>query len=202
MDSEIAQENKKRLIVLVPDCLADNMGLAHKIHWMAIRDACEVYYLTLVDDYEKMLAVSRCMATVKAVTAGNWLVVNSRVTETKEWLQTLRDIYRPGDIIVCHEEQLVKQGPLKTIPASEFLRETFHLPVYTISGFYHPQQVQVRHWLVSLLFWIGCLVILGIFTLLEIQMDQVAQGITRVMVLTFLVLFEVGAIWTWSSISR
>ncbi len=202
MDAELAQENKKRLIVLVPDCLADNLGMAHKIHWMAIRDACEVYYLTLVDDYEKMLAVSRGIATVKAITAGNWLVVNSRVTETKEWLKALRDIYRPGDIIVCQEEQLVNQGPFKTMPVSEFLRETFHAPVYTISGFYHPEQVQVRHWLVSLLFWLGCLVILGVFTLLEIQMDQLAQGITRVTVLTFLVLFEVGAIWTWSSISR
>jgi hypothetical protein len=202
METIIEQENKKRLIVLVPDCLSTDMNMAHKIHWMATRDHCDVLYLTLISDEEKLMAVSLQMATMKAVTAGSWLVVSSKLTDTRAWLRTLREVYRPGDILVCHEEQWVKDGLFRTRPASDYLRETLHVPVDTIAGFYHPEQVQINHWLHSLLFWVGCLVILGIFTFIEIQMDQNAQGAARMVVLVMLVFFEIAAIWTWTSISE
>jgi hypothetical protein len=201
MDSNLEVELKHRLIVLVPDCLAGSLDMARKVYSIAQSEDRDVLYLTLVDDDEKMIAVSRSMATMKAVTAGQWLVVNSRLTGTGHWLAALREIYRPGDMIVCHEEQSVKDGFLRTQPVSEFLRATLKAPVRIISGFYHPQKVQAVQWLRGLLFWLGCLVILAGFTLLEIRLDQATAGAAHTWLLMVALVFEFGSVWVWNIVT-
>jgi len=202
MDSFPNQEKRKRLIVLVPESLAGDLKLAHKVHWIAIRDRCDVLYLTLVDEYEKMLTVSRRMATMKAVTSDDWLFVNTMVVETSGWLKTLREIYQPGDILVCHSEQLVKNGLFGTIPIQEFLQASLKAPVATLSGFFHPQRAQVRQWLQGGLFWIGCLAILGGFITLGIEMDHQAQGFARTALLIVGIMIAIGAIWVWNNLTN
>lgn len=194
-------KRKKRLIVMVPDGLAGNLELAQKIYWLAARSGCEVTYLALVDDEDEALTITRHMATMKAVTAGNTLAVDSVVASTAHWLKTLRGIYRPGDRIVCHAEQSVKNGFLKTLPIDEFLREALETNVITISGFYHPQQIQMRRWLHGLITWVGFLAILAIFTLLEIRLDPVFHGSAGKLLLGAIFTTEVGSIWAWNNIS-
>jgi hypothetical protein len=194
-------KGKKHLIVMVPDGLAGNLDLAQKIYWLAARSGWEVIYLALVDDEDETLTITRHMATMKAVTAGNALVVHSVVTGTAHWLKTLREIYRPGDRIVCHAEQSVKNGFLKTQPIAEFLPEVLATNVITISGFYHPQQIQMRRWFHALVTWLGFLAILAIFTLLEIKLDPVFHGFAGKLLLGAIFTVEVGSIWAWNNIS-
>ena len=73
MDSHKGQEKKKRLIVLLPVCMANDFELAHMIHWMAYQKNCDVFYMTVAESNDNSLALSRDMATLKAVTAGNGL---------------------------------------------------------------------------------------------------------------------------------
>lgn len=200
MLSTVDPEKKKRLIVLVPDCLAGNPDLAHKVYWMAIRDQCEVLYLALVDNEDYMLSTVRYMAIMRAVTSGNNLVVESKLTETALWLKTLREIYHPGDRIVCHEEQFVKNGFQKMVPITDFLQSTLHVPTITISGFYHPQRVQISQWARSLAAWLGFLVILVGFTMLEIRFDYLFQSTLGKIFLCVLMAIELMAIWGWNKI--
>jgi hypothetical protein len=202
MGSIIEQETKNRLIVLVPDCLASNLELARKIHWIAIRERRDVLYLTLVDNVEKLLNVSSCMARVKEVTSGNWLVVNTNVTETKNWLKTLREVFVPGDMIICHEEQTVESGFFQTIPMEDYLRSNFQGPVGVVAGFYQPGKVLVKNWLVSFLFWMGFLTIIAVFALLEFRLSLEIKGFTRSILLMMVIFFEFGAIWAWNRITN
>lgn len=194
-------ERNKRLIVLIPDGLAGNLELAQKIYRMAAHQGCEVHYLALVDQGEDMLTITRHMATMKAVTAANTLVVHSSVTETRRWLNALREIYRPGDRVVCHAEQSVKNGFLKTMPIDEFLQDSLNFPVHTLSGFYHPQQIQVRRWVYTLVTWIGFLAILAVFTGLEIELDPIFNGSAGKLLLGVIFAVEIGSIWAWDFIS-
>lgn len=196
-----SETTEGRLIVLMPDSLATDLDVARKIYWIAQRKQCRVMYLTLVDDDEKMLTVARQMATMKAVTSSNHLSVDAKLVKTPLWLVTLKEIYQPGDQIVCHEEQVVKNGFLKTKPVTEFLRETMRVPIITISGFYHPQQVQVKQWLHNFVSWIGFLLILAAFTVLEINLDHTLHGGIGTVILAILVVLEIGAIWVWNSIT-
>ncbi|MBE0699185.1 MAG: hypothetical protein IH586_19870 [Anaerolineaceae bacterium] len=191
-------QQKIRIIVLVPEGITNLIGFAQKIHWMAMNDHYDVLYLGIVNDVEKSLSVSRRIATLRAATSENRLTVSGKLAPAQEWFRILRETYQPGDIIVCHEEQTVKNGFFRRMPAKYFLESAFGVPINVITGFYNPQSVQLKQWAHNFLFWIGCLVIVGIFSFLETQMEQYTQGLTRIMILMILVLFEVGLFWTLS----
>jgi hypothetical protein len=202
MDSTAEPASKKRLIVLIPEGLTDYSNLAHKIFRMALRDHSDVLYLTFVYDDETRLTISRGMATLKALTASDLVMVTSKMTHPDDWLYTLHSVYQPGDSIVCHEEQFIRNGFLKTIPIHDFLSEGFKAPIYTLTGFYHPWRVLSRKWLYGLLFWMGCLVILAGFSIMEIKIDREIQGVARTALIFIVLAFEFGAFWAWNHIPK
>ena len=192
---------KGRLIVLVPECLVSNIELMNKIYQMARREQREVFYLALVDEDANMLAATRSIATLKALVSGGQLSSASQVVETSHWTGALREIYRAGDIIVCHEEQRVRSGFFHTIPACEYLETMYQEPVRVISGFYHPERLQIGQWVKRAVFWVGLLVIMAAFLLLEIQMDQAIHGITRTVLLIILLGVEIVFGIAWNKMS-
>ena len=200
MVSNPAERNPKRMIVLLPECLMNDMDMARKIHLMASRSHCDILYLTLLINNERMLSVARSMATLKAMTSGNGVLVQSKLVNRTQWLKTLRDIYQPGDQIVCHEEQFIAIGFFRTSPIREYLCNEFAVPIITLSGFYHPQKALFKLWFSSLTTWVGFLFILGIFTFLEIQVDGRLNGVTGKALFFILILVEFGAVWAWNAI--
>lgn len=199
LDSIDGQERKGRLIVFVPDCLAGDRELAHKIFWIALRERCDVLYLTLVENDTDMQSLSQRMAAMIAATGENCITVDSTLVNVEQWLKMLRQIYHPGDRIVCHEEQLVKQDFMKLIPITNFLHDELNFPIISISGFYHPQQIQARKWMHEVFAWLGFIIILAGFTILEIQLDHFLLGIIGKVALCVLVTFEIMAIWAWNN---
>lgn len=191
-----------RLIVLMPACLTANFALARKVHWMASREQCEVLYLTLVDDREDWLLMSRNMATMEAVTSANILTVHSKLTKTDAWLEKLHEVYRPGDTVVCHAEQTVRVGRFQTEPVSAYLSQILTPSLKVLEGFYQPRRVQLADWLAKLLFWLGFFLIVAVFSVLEVQLDQALHGSARMLLLAIVMLFEVGAVWAWNRIER
>ncbi len=191
---------KKRLIVLLPESLAGKAELARTVHQMALQNGADVLYLTLVDDDEKNLTAAREMATMKAITADNRLVANSRLVATNKWLKLLRETYRVGDIVICHAEQTVRDGVFSTRPTSEFLQETLSVPVITLAGYYRPRNEHIKALLINLLTWVGFLVILTAFTLLEFSLDSAIHGATHTILLVLLVTVEFGAVLAWNNL--
>jgi hypothetical protein len=173
--------------------------VAYKVHWLALRYKCDVIYLTLVDDLERMLSVSRYMATMKATTSDQALHVDWEIVETSHWLEKLQTLIYPGDILGVQEEQNAKIGFLQTIPLEEFLKTKFKNQVISIFGFYHPEKEQIARWLHSLLFWAGIAIIMAIFTLLEIRIDQGMQGVGRSVILMVMIGLELGSIFAWNN---
>jgi hypothetical protein len=193
---------KTRLIVLVPTGLAGSPDLAKKIYWLALRYQCDVLYLASVDDEDEKLSVSRSMATMKALTSNELVAVRTKLTYEKDWLKILKEVCLPGDRIICHEEQFVRTGFLKAVPIRDSLSEVFNGPIVTISGLYHPWRVISRKWLYRLLFWLASPLILALFTLLEIQIDQTIQGLTRTILLLAVLVVEVWTFWAWNHLPK
>jgi hypothetical protein len=202
MDAAVRSAEKGRLIVLVPESLVPDMEMMNQIYQMATRERCEVFYLALVDGNSKMLAATRSIATLKALVSGGKLSSASRVVDASHWLETLREIYRSGDMIVCQAEQQVRSGLFRTRPASEVVRAELHAPVSTISGFYHPEDLQVGRWLNRLIYWAGLLAIVGLFFLLEIRLDQGIHGTARSVLLAALLLATLAAGIAWNKIGN
>jgi len=200
MVSEINSPQNARLIVLLPENLAGNLEFAHMIHRMAVKAKKDVLYLTLMDNTDNLLGVSRQLATMKAVTESNLIRARSIQVSVSHWLGKLQDIIRPGDTVVCHEEQVVKQSFLKTEPISDFLNSVMNQSIITVKNFYHPQRIQIKNWLLTVLFWVGALAILAGFSLLEVQADTAIPGSINKLVLAAMLLIEFGAVWVWTRI--
>lgn len=185
------------LIVLISDDMANNSNLAHKIYWMAEHDNMAVLYLVLVEGKEESITISRSMATMKAVTSANRLFVEVQQTDKTLWLETLHQTICPGDIIICLEEHTIGNGMLKSIPVREFLASHLDTPVRSISGFYQLNFNRQRTWLCEASTLLGYLVIIALFTWLEIRLDQALDGpLARLLIMTTFC-FEMGAFWAW-----
>ena len=194
------ETEKKRLIVILPDSLAGNLELAHKIHWVALREHCDVLYITLVDNFDRYLQKSRSMATMAAVTGSNILAAHTKLVEAPDWLETLRETIRPDDIIICNQEQMAKKGWFGILPLGEFLPTILENRIILISGFYNPVQEQLKR--ISSQFWYlaSFLIILALFTALEIFLDQHLTGAVRLILLCAVVCVEFGAIYVWNNL--
>ncbi len=192
---------KPRLIVLLPESMAGDGDFAQRIHWMAARSDKDVLYLTILDVPENYLTVSRGLATMKAVTESNVVRTASVQVPAGRWFRKLQDLARPDDVIVCHIEQQVKQGFMKSIPLAEFLTRTTTQQVITVDGYYHPQQAVLAGWLHAIVFWIGAALILAGFTYLEVQAGAFIPGLASKLVLFIILGFEFGAVWVWSRIN-
>lgn len=190
-----------RLIVLVPENLLGNTELMNKVYRMATREEREVFFLALVDGSTQLLAATRSVATLKALVSGGRINAGSQVVEASHWLPALREIFRPGDVIVCQAEQQVRSGFLRTVPVSDFVREHMKAPVRTISGFYRPVRMQMQHWLGNIVYWVGLLAIIVSFFMLEVRLEQGVHGIARTVLLIVLLIAALGAGIIWNKIS-
>jgi hypothetical protein len=194
-------KEKNRLIVILTDDLAGDLQLAHKIHWMAIRDKRDVIYLTLVESEDHWLATSRYMATMKAATCSEQINTTVKLIKRDAWLKILTETYSPGDIVICQDEQYVSTGFLRLIPMRELLKN-MKIPGRSIAGFYHPWRVQINQWFYNILFWSGCLITLALFSYLEIQIDKTTEGLVRLILWFIAINFEFGALLAWNRYLR
>ncbi len=200
MEAGINTGDRKRLIILLPEYLAGNLELAKKIYWLGIREHREILYLTLVDETERRLTVSRSMATMRAITSGNGMPVTAVLIETSTWMNALKGIFSPGDVFVCQDEQTVKDGFFHTNPLRDFLAESFQTTVIPLSGFYQPQKMQVKTWLKEIVFWIGALILMAGFFTIDIHFARLATGMARTALGIIGIALELGAILAWSRV--
>ena len=189
---------RKRMVVILPEDLAGSIAVANRIHQMASLEQFEVLYLTLVDDYDKMLSRSRSMTTMDAVTGGNRLMVFSRLVKTSEWLNTLMDTLQPDDIIVCQAEQLVSTGPVEREPLGQYLHKSLPNRVIIMSGFYRPVVEQIKRLTLQGVFLLGFLVIFALFTALEIYLDRSLAGAIHTFILCAVIVCEFGIVYAWN----
>lgn len=198
MDLFIEPKTRNRLIVLIPDSLADNTELARKIHHIADQECLSVLYLVLVNDADKMLDVSRSIATMKAVTSASSLIVESKLIEPGNLLQTLQMRTYPGDMIARLDEPTVASGYFQMVPASEFLASDGKAPVSLYSNGSQQSQDQSQSWFYPLLSLLGFFVIIVAFTWLEMSLNLSSQGGLQKLLLIILFVIELGALFAWN----
>ena len=201
MDTQMGLEKKNHLIVLLPVSKANDIELAHTIHWTAFQKNCDVVYLTVEDSNDGSLALSRDMATMKAVTAGNWLNVQWIQASPTDWLARLEEIYQPEDEILCNEEQTIDHGLLREVKLNRFVIESSAADMDLESNFYPTREEKRKKGIPEFLSLMGFLAIIALFTWLQIQMDGAVQGTLGTTIALLVLCVEFGAIWVWNNIT-
>ncbi len=200
MPTQNELESCPNLIVILPESMAGNISLAYRIYWLAEQESRNVLYFTLAEDQQHLLQISRRLATMKALTSNPKTRTSSKIVPRNDAMRILPQIFHAGDRIVCPPELTVKTGLLHQAPITTYLQEELHLPVTPIAGFYKPLKVQTQHWLNVLVFWAICLLLMGFFTYLEVEIDQQLHGALRSILFYLSISLEFGAILTWNHI--
>ena len=201
MDTQMRLEKKNHLIVLLPVNKANDIELAHTIHWTAFQKNCDVVYLTVEDSNDGSLALSRDMATMKAVTAGNWLNVQWIRASSTDWLARLEEIYQPEDEILCDEKQTLDHGLLSKVKLHSLESETTADDLHLDAGFYPTRAAERKKGIPGFLSLMGFLAIIALFTWLQIQVDGAVQGTLGTTIALLVLCVEFGAIWVWNNIT-
>jgi hypothetical protein len=198
MDSPVVESKNSRLIFILPDSLAGNLELAHQLHRIALMEHRDIFYLTLVKDTDAMLPLIRQLTSMKAATVGEDIRAFSKCISQDDWLESLKKIYRPGDALMCPEELTVKSGFMQSIPMTTVLYEKFKTPVRFIAGAWMNGHKPVWQHLYQIIFWLGCLLILGLFSMIEISIDRYFQGFTHIALLGIVFVVEFGSLIVWN----
>lgn len=187
----------RRLVVLVPDTDVDESELATRIWSLASPRGLAVLYLGMIRDGRAESLTRRRLITLAAITRDDWAHVETRLEPEGNWIQIVRHIWEPGDLIVCHAEQALSGWSLKRKSLAQSLAAALNTPVYVLSGFYPGLPTEQPRWLARLLSWLPPLVLLVLFFMLQVRITWGTTGWIQTALLCLSVIVEFGLIGTW-----
>lgn len=192
-----------RLLVLIPDQDTDETELARRVWELASPRHLAVVYLSLTTDALTEARARRRLATLAAVTRDEWVNVQTRMVIGGDWRKAVRAVWRSGDLVVCHAEQMVPDGfvGMWRKPLGQALVATLNAPVYLLTGFYMALPAPTTRRFSQLLSWsIPLLILIGFF-MLQVQIEQQVTGWLKTMLLSASVALEFGLVGLWNRFS-
>lgn len=196
----------RRFIVLVPAALVDIAAMLHTIWAMARPDATSVLFLGLVgrsapEEDEMRL----CLATLASLTRDDQVDAQTHIARETDWVNAVRQVWRPGDVVICQAEQMISRGLLGWRPLWQSIENSLAVPVYIVSGVVSPQQFvmraraarteRVKRLLSSTL--ASMLIVAGFFYV-QFHIDLVFSGVLRAALLCMSGVLEAGLLGMWN----
>ena len=195
MDLLIETRVKNRLIVHIPETLADHTDLARRIHWMADQEDLAVFFLVFVDDSGEELQTMRRVATLKAVTSASRLEVESKLIATGDCYDTVQGIAGPDDLVAVLDDQGAAGGYFKMIPVNEFLASRADFRISPA-----PSR-RIAPWVSQVLVFAGFLLIIAVFAWMEINLHLAFSGGLHKAFLFILFGAELAVIAGWNKVT-
>lgn len=190
-DSQRGMEYPPRLIVLVPANI--ECGAATQQIWGLAHAACmHIQLLGLCNDATEESRLRRGLITMASLLQNSKLSAEMKVATGTDWLNTLKTNYEAGDMIVCFAEQ--ETGFLRK-PLSQILESNLKATVYILSN-PAPQKFNSNR-LAQLRIWVGIIVIIAGFTLLQAKIVQLPPVWLQNLLLILSIISEFWLIWVW-----
>jgi hypothetical protein len=149
------------------------------------------------DDY----TMRRLLATLAAATRDSQLRVETQLVRGKNWLQVIRALWQPGDLVVCHREQTIRGWNFKRRGLAQTLVTAMNVPVYILDGLCpkpsSDQPGPASRLLRSLL---PFLIIIGSF-LLQVQITNSFTNWLYHLLMILSAIIELGLLALWNQMS-
>lgn len=191
----------KRLIVLVPNIeLAQDARLPQRIWQLASPGKVPVVYLALAGDYDSEMSARRRLTLLAAITRDKHVHVDIQIAHSSSWVEALRTMAQTGDIILSHAGQMAHKGLFGTEPLCDQLGRCLTEPIYLLNGYVQDEPRKSSQFM--RLFVAGVilgLILIGFFAL-DAQVINQLKGTFQQVMLVFLLLIEIGAIWAWNGL--
>lgn len=168
----------RRLLVLLPNADLNEALLARALWTLAGTHHAAIQLVALVDDWADEGQVRTRVALLTALLRGDGLEPAEHYElDRTDWEGIVRQLYRPGDVIVCHAEQTlpVSNGGLKphVSPLSTHLA-MLHMPVCELRGAI--RQAPAMTLRRALRVWVLPLLVIGLSLALEVLFVRWARN--------------------------
>lgn len=189
-----------RMLVLVSRLNISDADFARKIWEMASPAHMNVMYLCVVSSTDEQMQAERRLATLAAITRDAWVRVEFSVVQSNSWLETVKTLWKPGDVVVCHAESAGKRGWSEREPLDQALIRALKTPVYVLSGFAEESPAKWKHRFLLIPYWLSLIAIIAGSFLFQAKIYQADKGFVGTLMVLLTFVFEVGVIWFWNSI--
>jgi len=183
-----------RLVVLVPDLEWEFIPAIHRIWELANSQCARVLLISLCKDPSQELSLRRALIILCAMLQDGRIPVETKVESRMNWVDVVKHNHQTGDMIVCFAEQ--RAGFLQK-PLSQILASNLSVPIYVVSGVHIP--MPRSNWLTQVTAWLGSIVIIAGFGLLQVKIMQGSKDWFQTLLLILVVIFETWLIWVWDS---
>jgi hypothetical protein len=190
----------KRLVVLVPNQDIDVATFSRKIWSLAFPDRLGILLITLPTESDYLLTAERRLTTIAAMLRDPRLHIETQVFPSRSWLKIARQVWKPGDLLVCPAEQAISTGIGKRSALALALASTFKAPVYRLKGFYQQPKAGIPNWIKTIPYWVVLLATIAGFFKFEAVVDASVKGWVGRILLLIIVAIEIGLIYLWTSL--
>jgi hypothetical protein len=136
VDTLTALREFRRLIVVIPGQLTDQVQFSRAVRNLALPGQKTVVLVMLVDQPDDELAGQRQLATLSSLVNDPRIKVQTAIAWDRSWEKSLRKMALAGDLIVCPAETTVRKGFNKQETLSQALSRALAFPVYILRGFF------------------------------------------------------------------
>jgi hypothetical protein len=185
-------ETDRRLVVLIPSDI-DYSAVTRQIWELAHTSGMHIQLLGLCTDRTEEPALRRALIGMASLLQDSKICAEAKVDIGTNWMAIVKANYQPGDAIVCFAEQ--RTGLLNR-PLSQVLESSFAATVYVFSN-PTPQKAN-SNLLSQIITWLGFIVIIIGFGLLQANIVQLPMGWLQITLLTLTILPEFWLIWVWN----
>jgi hypothetical protein len=187
----------ERLLVLIPDCEANEPALAKAIWSRAVSNRLPVVLMGTCATVNQEPRARRRLATLAALIRDTDVSVETQIHPGLDWVEAVVSQVRTGDLVVCQAEQTVRNPFLKAQPLAALLLKKIEPPVVVISGFY-PQLPPDQSAASSLLLSATPFIIFVLSSVFQFALYRVSGGTALTLLLLVSVIVEYGLIGLWN----
>lgn len=192
--TQIDPERFPQLIILVPagfDCTS----VTRRMCKLASETNSYIQLLGLYKNEEEELALRRELAMASALIRDARVYAEVRVEPGTNWVEAVRNIYQPGDMIVCLTDQ---PTGIRRKPLSQILESSFKTTIFILSE--TPMHKQESRLLSQVIAWSGLAAIIGGFFILQVDITRMPQGGLQTLLLILLLVPEIWLVQLWNSL--
>jgi hypothetical protein len=183
-----------RLVVLIP-AASDYAAAAHRISELATASGAEVFLLGLCKNAAHELSLRRELITLAALLRDARVSAEAKVEIGMNWMDAVKNNYRPGDVIVCFAD---RHPGLWQRPFIQILESNFNASMYILSGLY-PEKTE-SNVLSQVIAWSGFIGLIVCFGILQAQLIQLPEGWLQIVLLILSIILEFWLILVWNNL--
>jgi hypothetical protein len=190
-----------RLLVLAPAAVPAE-ALAQRAWQLAAPGGLEILFIGLMQSGQKDYGHLRHLATLAALTRDKRVAVEVYPVETNEWIEAVRQVWRPGDVVICHAEQRATGWRGRRQALGWELVRRLEVPVCIISGLCPRQSAEPSSRIWHLVHDLIALVVIALFFVLQIQIERLPKEWFYYATYSVVVMIEIGLLFIWYTFFR